>query len=42
MYALNGKLLLFIACALAMAIVLHSLVYLSIDAASLSAEVPTR
>jgi hypothetical protein len=42
MYALNEKLLILIACALAMAIVLHSLVYLSIDAASLSAEVPTR
>jgi len=36
------KVLILVVCALAMAIVVHSLVYLSIDAASLSAEVPGR
>jgi hypothetical protein len=33
-----SKVLIMVVCALAMAIVVHSLVYLSIDAASLSAE----
>ena len=35
-----SKLLMMVVCALAMAIVIHSLVYLSIDAANLSAEMP--
>jgi hypothetical protein len=42
MYALNGKLVILIVSALAMAIVTHSTVYLGIDAASLSAEMPPR
>jgi hypothetical protein len=33
-----SKVLILVVCALAMAIVVHSLVYVSIDAASLSAE----
>ena len=36
------KVLILVVCALTMAIVVHSLVYLSIDAASLSAEMPHR
>lgn len=35
-----SKLLIVVVCALAMAIVMHLLVYLSIDAASLFAEMP--
>jgi hypothetical protein len=42
MYALNWKVLVLVVCALAMATVMHSLVYLSIDSASLSAEMPPR
>jgi hypothetical protein len=42
MYALNSKVLVLVVCALAVAIVMHSLVYLSIDPASLSAEMPPR
>jgi hypothetical protein len=42
MYALNFKVVIFILCALAAAVVIHSIVYLSIDPASLSAEMPAR
>jgi hypothetical protein len=42
MQTLNSKVLVLIACALVMAIIIHSIVYLSIDAASLSAEMPLR
>jgi hypothetical protein len=42
MYALRSKVLLLIVCAIAMAIVIHASVYFSIDAASLSAEMPPR
>jgi hypothetical protein len=42
MYTLNGKILLLVVWALATAIAVHSTVYLSIDAASLSAEMPPR
>jgi hypothetical protein len=42
MYALNLKVVLVVVCALAAAVVIHSTVYLSIDAASLSAEMPPR
>ena len=42
MSALKSKVLLLIACALAMAIVIHASVYFSVDAASLSAEMPIR
>jgi hypothetical protein len=42
MYALNFKVVIFILGALAAAVVIHSIVYLSIDAASLSAEMPAR
>jgi hypothetical protein len=42
MYALNTKVLIVIVCALAIATVMHSLIYLSIDAGSLSAEMPAR
>jgi hypothetical protein len=42
MYTLNGKILLLIVCALTTAIAVHSTVYLSIDAGSLSAEMPPR
>ena len=40
MYVLSSKVLVVIVCALAVAAVMHSIVYLSIDAASLSAEMP--
>jgi hypothetical protein len=39
---MHSKVLILVVCALAMAIVVHSLVYVSIDAASLSAEMPRR
>jgi len=39
---MHSKVLVLVVCALAMAIVVHSLVYVSIDAASLSAEMPRR
>jgi hypothetical protein len=42
MHALNSKVLMFIICVLVMAIVIHSNVYLSINPASLSAEMPAR
>jgi hypothetical protein len=42
MYALKSKVLLLIICAIAAAAVIHSNVHLSIDAASLSAEMPAR
>jgi hypothetical protein len=42
MHALKSKVLLLIACALAMAIVILASVYFSVDAASLSAEKPLR
>jgi hypothetical protein len=42
MYAISPKVVTVIACALAMAIVIHLAVYLGIDAASLSAEMPPR
>jgi hypothetical protein len=42
MNALNLKVVIFIICALAVAVAIHSTVYLSIDAASLSAEMPAR
>jgi hypothetical protein len=42
MYALNTKVFPVVACALAMAIVVHLAVYLGIDAGSLSAEMPPR
>jgi hypothetical protein len=42
MYAFNSKVLIVIICALVMAIAVHSIVYLGIDAASLSAEMPAR
>ena len=42
MYALNSKVMMLIFVALATTIVVHSSVYLSIDAASLSAEMPAR
>jgi hypothetical protein len=42
MYALKSKVLLLIICALAVAMVMHASVFLSIDVASLSAEMPTR
>jgi hypothetical protein len=42
MYALNSKVLIVIICAFVMAIAVHSIVYLGIDAASLSAEMPAR
>src|ERR1700738_4142834 len=42
MYALKPKVLLLIICALAVALVIHASVYLSIDVASLSAEMPPR
>src|SRR6202043_276330 len=42
MYALKPKVLLLIICALAVATVMHASVYLSIDVASLSAEMPPR
>jgi hypothetical protein len=41
-FEMYSKVLLIVACALAMAIAVHSLVYVSIDAASLSAEMPHR
>jgi hypothetical protein len=37
-----SKVLILVVCALVMATVVHSLVYVSIDAASLSADVPHR
>jgi hypothetical protein len=39
---MHSKVLILVVCALAVAIVMHSLVYVSIDAASLSAEMPHR
>jgi hypothetical protein len=42
MYVLNSKVLVLVVCVLALAIVVHSLVYLSIDPVSLSAEMPPR
>jgi hypothetical protein len=42
MYAIGPKVVTVIACALAMAIVIHLVVYLGIDAGSLSAEMPAR
>ena len=42
MYALKSKVLLLIICVLAMAMVMHASVYLSIDVASLSAEMRPR
>jgi hypothetical protein len=42
MYALKPKVLLLIICAVAVATVMHASVYLSIDVASLSAEMPLR
>ena len=42
MYTLNLKVVIAIVCALAAAVVIHSSVYLSIDAASYSAEMPPR
>jgi hypothetical protein len=42
MNACNLKVVIFIIGALAVAVVIHSTVYLSIDAASLSAEMPAR
>jgi hypothetical protein len=42
MYALRSKVLLLIICAVAVATVMHASVYLSIDIASLSAEMPPR
>jgi hypothetical protein len=42
MYALNLKVIIAVICALAVAIAIHSSVYLSIDAASLSAEFPAK
>jgi hypothetical protein len=42
MYALKSKVLLLIVCALVMAIAIHASVYFSVDAASLSAEMPPR
>jgi hypothetical protein len=42
MYALKSKVLIVIICALVMAIGIHSIVYLGIDAASLSAEMPAK
>jgi hypothetical protein len=39
---MRSKVLILVVCALAVAIVMHSLVYVSIDAASLSAEMPHR
>jgi hypothetical protein len=42
MHALKPKVLLLIICALAVATVMHASVYLSIDVASLSAEMPPR
>jgi hypothetical protein len=39
---MQSKVLILVVCALAVAIVMHSLVYVSIDAASLSAEMPHR
>jgi hypothetical protein len=42
MYAVNLKVVMTIVCALAAAVVIHSIVYFSIDAASLSAEMPLR
>jgi hypothetical protein len=40
MYALNPKVLIFVVCALAVALTILLSVYVSIDAASLSAEMP--
>jgi hypothetical protein len=40
MHVLSSKVLIVIVCMLAAAAVLHSIVYLSIDSASLSAETP--
>jgi hypothetical protein len=42
MYALKSKVLVLIVSALAMATVIHASVHFSIDAASLSAEMPPR
>jgi hypothetical protein len=42
MGALSLKVLLVVICTLVGAVVIHSLVYLSIDAGSLSAQMPTR
>ena len=42
MCSLNMKVALVVVCALVAAVVIHSTVYLSIDAASLSAEMPNR
>jgi hypothetical protein len=42
MYALNSKILVLIASALVLAIIIYSIVYLSIDGASLSAEMLPR
>ena len=42
MYALNSKILILIASTLVLAMIIHSIVYLSIDGASLSAEMPPR
>jgi hypothetical protein len=42
MRALSLKLVIVVICALVGAVVIHSLVYLSIDAGSLSAEMPVR
>ena len=42
MYALKPKVLVLIICALAVATVMHASVYLSVDVASLSAEMPPR
>jgi hypothetical protein len=41
MHVLNLKVLIIVVCALAAAVVVHATVYLSIDPASLSAEMPT-
>jgi hypothetical protein len=42
MYALKSKVLLLVICAFAVATVMHASVYLSIDVASLSAQMPSR
>jgi hypothetical protein len=42
MYALKSKMLLLVICAIAVATVMHASVYLSIDVASLSAQMPSR
>ena len=42
MYAISQKVVTVVACVLAMAIVMHLVAYLGIDAGSLSAEMPAR